>query len=133
MRVLLLVLTAALLLPAPAGAQQVPPSSPPTAGVADFKLIVDPGAVSVRRGSTARIAVRVVPEPGFEGKVYLVSSLLYDTAMTFDPPWLEAGSGTPSFLTIAPTRNALKGAYVVTITALGSGISRVATVRVSVR
>jgi hypothetical protein len=134
MKRVLLPLIVLLLSLVPAVAQQLPtqPPPPPTGGVPDFKVTARPDAVSVHRGSVTQVTVSVEPLSGFKGRVDLLCSLLYATTMTFQPAAVDDGAGT-STLTIAPSASAIKGSYVMSITAVGGGISHMITVRVRVR
>ncbi len=129
-----LVVTAVLALAALARAQQgLPqPAQPPAAGSPDFRLSAAPGSVSVRRGQTGQITVKVESVSGFQGKVDLVSSLLYETNMTFSPTSVDAGGGS-AVLSISPSRLAIKGDYELSITGLGGGISHFILVGVTVK
>ncbi len=115
-------------------AEGAPPVQTPgvTPAGQDFRLTVEPASVSVRRGSSAPATVKVEAVGAFKGTVHLQASLLLDTEMTFAPPALEGGGGT-STLTIAPRRSAIKGSYVIAITAIDGGISHSVTVSVKVR
>jgi hypothetical protein len=137
MKLVILSLTAILLSLAPAAAQvpaQVPaqPPAPPTAAVADFKLTAQPENVSVARGATTAVTVKIEPVFGFRGKVQLLSSLLYGTSTTFKPAVVES-SATTSTLTIAPGPSALRGSFVMTITGVGPGVSHTITLPVRIR
>jgi len=76
--------------------------------------------------------VKVEPASGFEGKVNLLSSLLYETTTSFTPPAIETGSGS-AVLAISPSASAIKGDYVLSITGVGGGLSSSATVRVTIK
>jgi hypothetical protein len=121
----------ALVVPATAQQQQQPPPQrPPTVSGGDFTVSAQPESLRVRRGSVGRLTVTVKPVSGFKANVRLVSSLLYGTTITFDPATVEGGSGS-STLTVAPGVSAIKGAYVLTITAIDGGISHMITVPVT--
>ena len=118
--------------PAPLEAPQPPASSQPAQEAAEFRLSVEPRSVSVRRGSAASLTITVTPGSGDVGRVELSSSALYDTRMAFEPPSLDGARPTGRF-TIAPGPAAIKGEYIVTITALARGTSQTAAVKVQVR
>jgi hypothetical protein len=110
-----------------AGQAQPPPSDAP-----HFRLSASPGAVTVRRGATAEITVKVEPASGLQAQVNLLSSLLYETKTSFAPPVLETGSGS-AVLAIAPSASAIKGEYTLSITGVGGGLSSSTTVRVTIK
>jgi hypothetical protein len=115
-----------------APSSQAPPAQPPARTTPDFKLSASPDSLTVRRGATGKITVKVEPVGGFNGRVDLLSSLLYATTTDFSPRAIENGSGA-SVLTVAPTRSAIKGTYTVSITGTNLAMGHSITVMVTVK
>lgn len=99
--------------------------------MSDFTVRATPDSITARRGSSASVTVDVKPTAGFAGRVRFVSSLLLGTDVVFTPAAVDR-EGT-STLTVTPSRTAIKGSYVLSITAIDGGISHTITVNVNVR
>lgn len=90
-----------------------------------------PESITARRSSPGRATVEVRPVGRFKGSVKLSSSLLFGTEMTFAPPAIDDG-GTAE-LTVTPGPSAIKGPFIVTITAIDGGQSHAVTLNVTIR
>lgn len=86
----------------------------------------------MHRGKTGQITVKIEAVSNFNGRVDLLSSLLYGTTITFSPHAIENGGGTAA-LTIAPSDSAIKGTYTLSISGTSDGTARSTTVMVTIK
>jgi hypothetical protein len=91
--------------------------------VVDFTGSVSPNPETVTQGSTAVYAVNVVPLFGFTSDVALtVSGLPPGASASFNPPTVNAGSGT-SYLSVVTSGSTPPGTYDIGVTGVGGGIT----------
>lgn len=96
----------------------------------DFAVEVKPGSASVSQGATGRFTVTVTPLAGFTGTVSLALSGALGEPGRFVPATLTVPGA--SVLTVTTRITTSPRTYPLTVTATGAGLSRSATVPLTV-
>jgi len=105
----------------------------PTSKTPAFSLSASPAALSVVQGSNGSSTITTSVSGGFNSAIALsASGQPTGVTVSFNPTSIAApGSGT-STLTLAVASNTVAGAYTITVTAIGGGITHTATVSLTV-
>lgn len=99
---------------------------------ASFSLSASPSTTSVARNSSASVLISAVPNGGFNSSISLsASGAGRGVSIGFNPSSISGGSGS-STMTISAKRNAATGAYNIIVTGTGGGVSKTATVSLTV-
>lgn len=101
----------------------------------DFTLSASPTSRSVRRGSSTAYTITATPSGGFSGDVtFTLSGLPSGASATWSAnPVAVTGAPVSSTLNVATTRTAATGAFTVTVTGAGGGLSRTTRVTLQIK
>jgi pseudomonalisin len=98
-----------------------------------FALTAPTAATNLSVGSTATVPVSITPSGGFNSNVTLsVSGLPSGVTGAFSPASVNGTAANTSNLTLAASQSANAGAFSVTVTAAGGGITKTVTFNLTV-
>jgi endo-1,4-beta-xylanase len=98
--------------------------------VANFTLSANPSSLTINRGASGTSAITIARSGGFTGAVTLTASgLPSGVTASFNP---ASATGTSSVLTLTASSAATLGAATVTVTGVGGGLTRTATINLTV-
>jgi hypothetical protein len=114
------------------GSTPPPPPPPPPPPAPTFAIALSPQTITIRRGATGVVTVTLTAAGGFASQVRMTSA--FSPSASISRQWSRSKLTPPGSATLKliVSSRARPGAYTLTVTGAGGGLTRTATTRVIV-